>query len=363
MKTPLTVDFRSPACDRILKRSALPKLLTLIVVVLVLVFYLLLPTVESADKQREFSGAPSPLKSVHSHGTQAALRALARLEHFDEAAAKDESITCGDTSLRVRKLGQNFSSTTKLQCNVVYGCLAVRTTNEWDAAQRSELQSYSNLDDSKRFKDERSASLGLRNVFNSFSSLDGGKRTCAEIAPGPWTRYSVIHSLRPDVLCSSMISIDPLMHQWSNSRASPFNKKVLHGVDRLFTVDSALEDYDASEQVELLISFNALPHVQDAVLFLYRLFSLLSIGGTLVLNDNIYWDNVEETLHPIKVRWTIWHEFLHAFDVLHSTIEDRECFFAEDETKPAAGLYGESGTVYVIAKKLHDDFPLQHLMA
>lgn len=112
----------------------------------------------------------------------------------------------------------------------------------------------------------------------------------------------------------------------------------------------------------MLITFNALPHVFDAFHFLHKIFSLLEVGGILVLNDNIYWDNVYEALHPIKVRWPIWYEFLSAFEVLDGTIQDRECFFAPENSHPAAGLYGESGTIFVIARKISTQFPMEEML-
>ena len=146
-------------------------------------------------------------------------------------------------------------------------------------------------------------------------------------------------------------------------QASPFHEgNQLQGVHMLTKVGTALEDYHGRTQVDLLVSFNAVPHVRHGVIFLKVMFDALKIGGILILNDNIYWDNVHEDLHPVKVRWTLWQEFLSAFDVLHSTIEDRACLFASAEGNPAAGLYGESGSLYIIAQKIKSTFPLEHLL-
>ncbi len=291
-----------------------------------------------------------------------------------------ENVTCGAAGLplapqgpftlivRARRLGGPFRSSKHVKCSERWGCFRVLDERRNVAAGKYELAAYHGgvHTSAHDFEvDQRVSVLYFGNLFNQFASipeeLSGKRIRCAEIAPGPYTRYKVVHAFRPDIRCATFLAIDPLLEKWKRGAGSPFHDAVDIDGAKLTTVSTALEDAPAAaikDVADLLIVFNALPHVKDAFVFLRRVFEMLPLGGLLVLNDNVYWDNVYEAPHPIKVRWPLWAKFVGAFDVLHATIVDRECFFAQDARRPLAGLYGESGTILAIMRKTTETFPL-----
>lgn len=163
-------------------------------------------------------------------------RALAMLEHFDTDAKSARVMKCGDINITVQYQGDGFGSSTNKICDARYGCYFVQT-KVWEEAQMSEIESYPDDAGTVKERDQRSASLGLRNVFNSFAAIPTGSYNCVEIAPGPYTRWSVIHGFRSDISCHRMTAVDPLLDVWKRNPSSPFYEgNSLPGTDTLTTI-------------------------------------------------------------------------------------------------------------------------------
>eukprot|EP00284_Hemiselmis_tepida_P017536 CAMPEP_0174923918 /NCGR_PEP_ID=MMETSP1355-20121228/6900_1 /TAXON_ID=464990 /ORGANISM="Hemiselmis tepida, Strain CCMP443" /LENGTH=3102 /DNA_ID=CAMNT_0016169659 /DNA_START=138 /DNA_END=9443 /DNA_ORIENTATION=+ len=299
--------------------------------------------------------APSP--------TIAALRDLHKLDWYDiyEGSTIDCSRETGrqlDSAIDVKRR-ESFSSSERVTCNELWGCYKVTRKEVWERAQMSELECYANTkaSSSEFVKDLQLAIGAFNGPFNSFLALPRLKNVrCAEIAPGPFTRWKVVHHFRKDISCLTMLAIDPLLEVWRQSEGSPFfNSSQIDGAKLTF-VSAPLEDMQVMDgSVDLLLMFNTLPHVQDAFHVLDQAFRLLAPGGHLILYDLAYFDNIYEEVHPIKVRWPVWESFIGAFEVLHSTIRDKACVFADSGL--AGGMYGESAGIFVIARKVQNTWP------
>ena len=293
---------------------------------------------------------------------ETALHDLRNLEWYD--THNGYTIDCSretgsphNSAIQVKRR-EPFVSSERVTCNEWWGCYEVTGKEFWDSAQMHERDCFRKTSLSDYLKDQERAIQSFRDGFNNFSALPQIKNVrCAEVAPGPFTRWKVVRHFREDVSCRTMLAIDPLMEVWRQSEGSPFfNSSEMDGAKLKF-VSAPLEDVQVQDgSVDLLIIFNALPHVQNAFRFLDQAFRMLAPGGHLILFEIIYFDNIHEEVHPIKVRWPVWEGFLGGFQVLHSNIRDEACRSSPDKGY-AGGIYGESGNIFVIARKAEDRFP------